>query len=61
MRQNLTLSALYNALALGLAAWMEIPPQVAVLAMLASSLSVVANAARLGVGGTGLGREGHHA
>src|SRR5690554_5405100 len=61
MRQNLTLSALYNALALGLAAWMVIPPQVAVLAMLASSLSVVANAARLGVGGTGLGREGHHA
>ncbi|WP_301271099.1 cation-translocating P-type ATPase [Halomonas sp. Y3] len=50
MRQNLTLSALYNALALGLAAWMVIPPQVAVLAMVASSLSVVANAARLGVG-----------
>ncbi|WP_445005210.1 heavy metal translocating P-type ATPase [Halomonas mongoliensis] len=47
MRQNLTLSALYNALALGLAAWMVIPPQVAVLAMVASSLSVVANAARL--------------
>ena len=50
MRQNLALSALYNALALGLAAWMVIPPQVAVLAMVASSLSVVANAARLAVG-----------
>ncbi len=50
MRQNLALSGLYNALALGLAAWMVIPPQVAVLAMLASSLSVVGNAARLAVG-----------
>lgn len=50
MRQNLMLSGLYNALALGLAAWMVIPPQVAVLAMLASSLSVVGNAARLMAG-----------
>ncbi|WP_254277285.1 cation-translocating P-type ATPase [Halomonas sp. 3H] len=49
MRQNLVLSALYNVLALGLAAWMVIPPQVAVLAMVASSLSVVGNAARLGL------------
>lgn len=49
MRQNLVLSAFYNLLALGLAAWMVIPPQVAVLAMLASSLSVVGNAARLGL------------
>ncbi|WP_416137236.1 heavy metal translocating P-type ATPase [Halomonas sp. HK25] len=52
MQQNLALSALYNALALGLAAWMVIPPQVAVLAMVASSLSVVGNAARLGLGGS---------
>ena len=51
MHQNLVLSALYNALALGLAAWMVIPPQVAVLAMVASSLSVLGNAARLGLGG----------
>ncbi|MBB3331922.1 Cu2+-exporting ATPase/Cu+-exporting ATPase [Halomonas campaniensis] len=49
MRQNLALSALYNALALGLAGWMVIPPQAAVLAMVASSLSVVGNAARLGL------------
>ncbi|MBE0487460.1 MAG: cation-translocating P-type ATPase [Halomonas sp.] len=52
MHQNLALSALYNALALGLAAWMVIPPQVAVLAMVTSSLSVVGNAARLGLGGS---------
>ncbi|MGJ7457528.1 heavy metal translocating P-type ATPase [Halomonas sp. RA08-2] len=52
MHQNLALSGLYNALALGLAAWMVIPPQVAVLAMVASSLSVVGNAARLGLGGS---------
>ncbi|MCG6659287.1 cation-translocating P-type ATPase [Halomonas campisalis] len=47
MRQNLVLSALYNALALGLAVSMAIPPLVAVLAMVASSLSVMGNAARL--------------
>ncbi|RDB43994.1 cation-transporting P-type ATPase [Halomonas sp. DQ26W] len=47
MRQNLVLSGLYNALALGLAVSMAIPPLVAVLAMVASSLSVMGNAARL--------------
>ncbi|NIC07393.1 heavy metal translocating P-type ATPase [Billgrantia bachuensis] len=47
MRQNLLLSGIYNLLALGLAVAMPIPPLVAVLAMLASSLSVVANSARL--------------
>ncbi|WP_111414658.1 heavy metal translocating P-type ATPase [Billgrantia lactosivorans] len=47
MRQNLVLSGIYNLLALGLAASMPIPPLVAVLAMVASSLSVVANSARL--------------
>ena len=38
------------ALALALAVWMAIPPQVAVLAMALSSLSVVGNAARLAYG-----------
>ena len=47
MRQNLVLSGLYNALALGLAVSMAIPPLVAVLAMVASSLSVMGNSARL--------------
>ncbi|QOR39481.1 cation-translocating P-type ATPase [Billgrantia diversa] len=47
MRQNLLLSGIYNLLALGLAVAMPIPPWVAVLAMAASSLSVVANSARL--------------
>ncbi|WP_231613285.1 heavy metal translocating P-type ATPase [Halomonas sp. BC04] len=47
MRQNLVLSGLYNTLALGLAVSMAIPPLVAVLAMVASSLSVMANSARL--------------
>lgn len=47
MVQNLTLSALYNTLALGLVIIMAIPPLVAVLAMVASSLSVTLNAARL--------------
>ncbi|MCC5882341.1 MAG: cation-translocating P-type ATPase [Halomonas sp.] len=47
MRQNLILSGVYNLLALGLAVAMPIPPLVAVLAMVASSLSVVANSARL--------------
>lgn len=47
MVQNLTLSALYNTLALGLVISMAIPPLVAVLAMVASSLSVTLNAARL--------------
>nr|WP_163503925.1 cation-translocating P-type ATPase [Halomonas socia] len=49
MRQNLALSAGYNLVALGLVVWMAIPPLVAVLAMAASSLSVTANAARLGL------------
>ncbi|MGR4067610.1 heavy metal translocating P-type ATPase [Billgrantia sp. C5P2] len=47
MRQNLLLSGIYNLLALSLAVAMPIPPLVAVLAMAASSLSVVANSARL--------------
>lgn len=47
MLQNLTLSAVYNTLALGLVIIMAIPPLVAVLAMVASSLSVTLNAARL--------------
>ncbi|MGO3700120.1 MULTISPECIES: heavy metal translocating P-type ATPase [unclassified Halomonas] len=47
MLQNLTLSAVYNTLALGLVIVMAIPPLVAVLAMVASSLSVTLNAARL--------------
>ncbi|MBZ5488941.1 cation-translocating P-type ATPase [Halomonas aquamarina] len=47
MVQNLTLSAVYNTLALGLVIVMAIPPLVAVLAMVASSLSVTLNAARL--------------
>ncbi len=47
MRQNLLLSGIYNLLALGLAVAMPIPPLVAVLAMAASSFSVVANSARL--------------
>lgn len=50
MRQNLVLSVLYNTLALGLAMWMVIPPQMAVLAMALSSFSVMANTARLGLG-----------
>ncbi|MBD3898129.1 cation-translocating P-type ATPase [Halomonas sp. ML-15] len=49
MRQNLLLSAGYNLVALGLVVWMPIPPLVAVLAMAASSLSVTANASRLGL------------
>ena len=50
MRQNVLLSAIYNLLALGLAVTMPIPPLMAVLAMVASSLSVVANSARLAWG-----------
>ncbi|MGY6566568.1 MAG: heavy metal translocating P-type ATPase [Halomonadaceae bacterium] len=51
MRQNLVLSGVYNLLALGLAVAMPIPPLIAVLAMVASSLSVVANSARLALAG----------
>ncbi|CAM4099686.1 cation-translocating P-type ATPase [Vreelandella rituensis] len=47
MRQNLVFSALYNGVALGLVILMPIPPLMAVLAMVASSLSVTLNAARL--------------
>ncbi|WP_227842459.1 heavy metal translocating P-type ATPase [Vreelandella zhuhanensis] len=47
MRQNLVFSGLYNGLALGLVILMPIPPLMAVLAMVASSLSVTLNAARL--------------
>ncbi|PMR79325.1 heavy metal translocating P-type ATPase [Halomonas urumqiensis] len=47
MRQNLFFSAIYNMLALGLVVWIPVPPLAAILAMLASSLSVIANAARL--------------
>ncbi|SFU34058.1 heavy metal translocating P-type ATPase [Halomonas korlensis] len=53
MTQNLTLSMLYNALALTLAVWMPIPPQAAVLAMFLSSVSVIGNAARLGFASSG--------
>ncbi|MCG7601955.1 cation-translocating P-type ATPase [Halomonas sp. McH1-25] len=47
MRQNLVFSVAYNALALGLAVWMPIPPVIAAGAMAFSSVSVLANAARL--------------
>ncbi|MHB0777035.1 heavy metal translocating P-type ATPase [Halomonas sp. WWR20] len=47
MRQNLGFSIVYNLLALSLAVWMPIPPVIAVTAMTISSLSVLANAARL--------------
>ncbi|MDI5921888.1 cation-translocating P-type ATPase [Halomonas sp. LR5S13] len=54
MGQNLWLSALYNGAALPLVVWMAVPPQVAVVAMALSSLSVVGNSARLLVApGTG--------
>jgi Cu2+-exporting ATPase/Cu+-exporting ATPase len=45
--QNLGLSMVYNGLALLLAVWMPIPPQVAALAMALSSVSVIGNSARL--------------
>lgn len=47
VRQNLVFSMVYNVGALGLAALGTIPPVAAAAAMLASSISVVANAARL--------------
>ncbi|GAB2783502.1 heavy metal translocating P-type ATPase [Halomonas shantousis] len=47
MRQNLGFSIVYNLLALGLAIWMPIPPVIAATAMTVSSVSVLANAARL--------------
>ncbi|RZU99741.1 heavy metal translocating P-type ATPase [Spiribacter vilamensis] len=48
MRQNLGLALVYNGLAIPLAVAGVIPPSAAALAMLASSLSVMANAARPG-------------
>lgn len=50
MRQNLGFSIAYNMLALAVAVWMPIPPVIAVTAMTISSLSVLANAARLYIG-----------
>ncbi|SFU70427.1 heavy metal translocating P-type ATPase [Halomonas korlensis] len=47
MRQNMFFSIAYNAIGLSLAVAGTIPPVVAVLAMTASSLSVVLNATRL--------------
>lgn len=47
VRQNLVFSMVYNVAVLGLAAVGTIPPLAAAVAMLASSVSVVANAARL--------------
>lgn len=47
VRQNLVFSVIYNAGILGFAATGMVPPAAAAAAMLASSLSVVANAARL--------------
>lgn len=46
MLQNLGLALVYNASAIPLSVAGIIPPSPAALAMLASSLSVVANAAR---------------
>jgi len=48
MRQNLALAVVYNGAAIPLAVAGVIPPSAAALAMLASSLSVMANAARPG-------------
>ena len=50
-RQYRVTLRIYNLLALGLAVAMPIPPLIAVLAMVASSLSVVANSARLALAG----------
>ena len=50
MRQNLVWAFGYNAVAVALAAAGALTPLVASLAMLASSLAVVANARRLAVG-----------
>lgn len=47
VRQNLAFSMVYNLCVLGLAASGTVPPVAAAFAMLASSLSVVANSARL--------------
>lgn len=47
VRQNLVFSVVYNVAILGLAAAGAVPPAAAAAAMLASSLSVIANAARM--------------
>lgn len=47
LRQNLVFSVVYNVLALGLALFGAVPPVAAAVAMAASSLMVIANAARL--------------
>jgi cation transport ATPase len=47
VRQNLMFSVVYDVAVLGLAAVGTVPPIAAAGAMLASSLSVLANAARL--------------
>ena len=47
VRQNLAFSTVYNVAILGLAAAGTVPPAAAAAAMLASSLSVIANTARL--------------
>ncbi|WP_417809666.1 heavy metal translocating P-type ATPase [Thioclava sp.] len=47
LRQNLAFSVFYNASALGLAVFGAVPPVAAAAAMTASSLMVIANAARL--------------
>ena len=47
VRQNLAFSMVYNVAILGLAAAGTVPPAAAAAAMLASSLSVIGNAARL--------------
>ncbi|MFC3663493.1 heavy metal translocating P-type ATPase [Modicisalibacter luteus] len=47
MHQNLAFSIAYNLLALSIAVWMPIPPVIAAGAMALSSVSVLANAARL--------------
>ncbi|HEY1043318.1 MAG TPA: cation-translocating P-type ATPase [Telluria sp.] len=47
VRQNLAFSMVYNVLVLGLASSGAVPPAAAAFAMLASSLSVIANSSRL--------------
>ncbi|MBO1530255.1 cation-translocating P-type ATPase [Psychrobacter sp. F1192] len=50
LRQNLVFSVVYNVLALGLAVFGTVPPLAAAVAMAASSLMVITNAARLRAG-----------